>query len=128
MRFFVQRIDVVAERQSRDVRFEAIDDGPRLLARAAMTLMDRDLLARVREPLCGERFVYRLVQFAGGVIGYIEQFRRRRRWCRRDRRPPERPDARSDHQRQHYLPWLLHDRAYPLTLSESTRPHHCSVW
>ena len=47
-------IDVIAQRQCRDIGLQPIDDGARLLARTAMALADRDLLARLRKPLADE--------------------------------------------------------------------------
>ena len=45
------RVDVVGERERDDVRFESVDDGAGLFARAAVRLVDGDVLTGLRLPL-----------------------------------------------------------------------------
>ena len=73
MRLLVELIDVVAERQRRDVGLQPVDDRARLLARAAVALPDLDLLAGLRQPLRGERRVDRLVELARRIVGDVQQ-------------------------------------------------------
>ena len=53
------RVDVGGKRQRDDVGVETVDHRARLLAGAAVRLLDRDLLAGLRLPLLGERRVER---------------------------------------------------------------------
>ena len=73
MRLLGDLIDVVGEPQGDDVGLQAVDHGTRLLARAAVRLLDGHLLAGLRQPALGEGFVDRLVQLAGRVVRDVEQ-------------------------------------------------------
>src|ERR1700733_661719 len=57
LRLAVQFDEVIGQRERRNVGLQPIDDGARLLARAAVALVDRDLLAGSRKPLGGKRLV-----------------------------------------------------------------------
>ena len=70
---FGDRVDVVGERERHDVGVETVDHRARLLARAAVRLADRDLLAGLRLPMLGEGRVECLVELARRVVGNVEQ-------------------------------------------------------
>ena len=77
------RVDVVGERQRHDVGLEAVDDRARLLARAAVRLVDGDVVAGLRLPVLGEGRVEVLVELARRVVGDVQQRRRQPRSSRR---------------------------------------------
>jgi hypothetical protein len=66
-------IDVIGERERDHVRGQPVDHGSRLLARAAVGLLDLDGLAGgCGEFLC-ERLVDVGVELAGRIVGDVEQ-------------------------------------------------------
>src|ERR1019366_7819119 len=65
-------VDVVGETERDDVCFQPVDNGPRLLAGAAVRLPNRDLYAGLLGVALGERRVDRLVELAGGIVGDVE--------------------------------------------------------
>ena len=67
------RIDVAGERERDDVGGQAVDDRARLLARAAVRLLDRDVVARLGFPVLGEGRVVLLVQLACRIVGHVQQ-------------------------------------------------------
>src|SRR5690606_37375203 len=66
-------IDVIGGSQGDHIRLEAINDCTRLLAGAAVRLIDLYVLARLLLPMLDEFGIKSLVEFAGGIIGNIEQ-------------------------------------------------------
>ena len=66
-------IDVAGERQRHDVGLEAVDHRARLLARAAVRLLDRDVFAGLRLPVLGEGGVELLVELARRIVGDVEK-------------------------------------------------------
>ena len=72
-------VDVVGERQRRDVGLEAVDDRARLLARSAVRLVDVDRLPGLLLPLRRERLVDVLVQLARRIVGDVQQLHLRLR-------------------------------------------------
>ena len=67
------RIDIVRQRQRDHVGIEAVDHRTRLLARAAMRLLDLQIVAGFRLPLPGESLVEILVQLASRIVGHVQQ-------------------------------------------------------
>jgi hypothetical protein len=65
-------VDVVGERQRHHVGLEAIDHRPRLLAGAAVRLLDGDVLAGLLLPVLGERLVDLAVQLPGRIVGDVQ--------------------------------------------------------
>ena len=70
-----ERVDVVGERQRDDVGGQAVDHRARLLARAAVRLADRDVLAGLLLPVLREGLVVVVVQLARRVVRDVEQRR-----------------------------------------------------
>jgi hypothetical protein len=66
-------IDVVRECKRDDVRRQPVDHGAGLTARAAVRLLDRDLLAGARLPVFGKLGVQIAIQLARRVIAHIQQ-------------------------------------------------------
>ena len=66
------RVDVAREGERHDVGLEPVDDRPRLLARAAVGLVDRESAVR-RLPRLPERGVDLLVELARGVVRDVQQ-------------------------------------------------------
>ena len=87
-----QRVDVVGERQRDDVGLEAVDDRARLASRAAVRLVDGDVLPGLGLPLLGEGGVDRLIQLAGRIVGDVQE--RDRLALGRDRPRPRTPPRR----------------------------------
>ena len=75
----LHRIDVVRERERDHVGFEAVDDGPRLSAGAAVGLLDGHLLVRLGLPELDEGGVEVCVQLTRRVVRHVEQRLRERR-------------------------------------------------
>lgn len=73
LRLFRDGVDVRGQCQRHHVRLQAIDDGPRLLARAAVRLPHRHHVAGFRQPGLGEAGVEVLVQLAGRVVADVQQ-------------------------------------------------------
>ena len=65
--------DVPAERQRHHVGVEAVDDRARLLARAAMRLLERDIVSGLRLVFGREKLVVLGVELARRVVRDIEQ-------------------------------------------------------
>ena len=65
-------VDVALERQRHDVGLEAVDDGARLGAGAAVRLLDGDGLAGLLLPVGGEDLVVGFVELAGRIVGDVE--------------------------------------------------------
>ena len=63
-----QLVDVVGQRQRHHVGLEAVDHRARLLARAAVRLLDGHGVAGLGLPVLGERGVEVLVQLARRVV------------------------------------------------------------
>ena len=77
------RVDVVGQRERDHVGLEAVDDGLRLLAGAAVRLRDRDVVAGFGLPIFGEGGVVFGVKLARRIVGDVEQLdflRARRKW------------------------------------------------
>jgi hypothetical protein len=70
---FADSIDVVGQRQRDDVGLQAVDDRTRLLAGAAVRLLDGDVVAGLGLPLAREGLVEVLVQLARRVVGHVQQ-------------------------------------------------------
>ena len=72
------RIDVVGQRQGHDIGVDAVDDGARLLAGAAVRCADLDVVAGLGLVILGKSGIVFLVKLAGRVIGHVQQrhFRR----------------------------------------------------
>jgi hypothetical protein len=70
---FADSIDVIGQGQRDDVGGQAVDDGTRLLAGAAMRLLDGDVVARLGFPLAREGLVEILVQLARRIVGHVQQ-------------------------------------------------------
>ena len=68
-------VDVAGERERHDVGLEAVDHRARLLARAAVRLVDGDRLALRLLPVLREERVELLVELARRVVGDVEQRR-----------------------------------------------------
>ena len=66
-------VDVVRQRQRRDVGLQAVDDRARLLARSAVRLVDVDRLPGLLLPLRRERLVDVLVQLARRIVRDVQQ-------------------------------------------------------
>ena len=66
---FVDRVDIGGGGERYDIRFQSLDDVPRLLAGTRVGCPDFHL--RMIPRIGGVRFVE---EFAGGVIGNVEQF------------------------------------------------------
>ena len=64
-------VDVRGDAERHDISIEAVDDGARLGARAAIGGADRHRFAGLRLPVVGEGRVEILVEFAGRVIADI---------------------------------------------------------
>ena len=75
---FDQCIHITGQRQRDHIGINAVNHRPRLLARAAVRLLDRDNLASLGPPVFDEGGVVVHVQLAGRVVGHIEQRDRRR--------------------------------------------------
>ena len=75
MPFLASCVDVAGERQRHDVGLEAVDDRARLLAGAAVRLLDGDVLAGLRLPVLGEGRVEVLIELARRIVGDVEQRR-----------------------------------------------------
>ena len=73
--FLASCVDVAGERQRHDVGVEPVDDGARLLAGAAVRLVDRDVLAGLLLPVLGEGRVVVLIELARRIVGDVEQRR-----------------------------------------------------
>ena len=71
-----QRVGVTRQCQRGYVSVQAVDDGPGLLARTAMALLDADVLACLGFPVFGKGGVEFDIQLAGRVVGDIEQLDR----------------------------------------------------
>ena len=67
------RVDVVGEGKSDDVRSEAVDHRTGLLARAAMRLLHGYGLAGLFLPVFGEQRVVSVVKLARRIVGNVEQ-------------------------------------------------------
>ena len=76
----VQRIGVARQGQGGHIGFQPVDDGACLLARAAVALLDGNVLAGLGLPVLGKGLVELHVQLAGGVVRDVEQ---RHRLCKR---------------------------------------------
>ena len=66
-------VDVVGQGQRHHVGVETVDDRARLLARAAVRLIDLHLVASLGLPILGEGRVEVVVQLARRVVGDVEQ-------------------------------------------------------
>ncbi len=77
-----ERVDVVGERERHDVGLQAVDDRARLLAGAAVRLLDLDDLAGLLLPVRDERGVVVRVQLARRVIRHVQERRFRRTGAR----------------------------------------------
>src|SRR3546814_7836041 len=66
-------IDVIGEREGHDIGFEPVNDRARLLARAAVRLLDRQWLTALRLPLLGEDRINRFVQFARRIVADVQR-------------------------------------------------------
>ncbi|MPM54087.1 hypothetical protein SDC9_100860 [bioreactor metagenome] len=85
-----QRVDVAAQRQRGHVGINTVDDGARLLARAAMRLLELHVLAGLALPVLGERLVVLHVQLTRRVIGNVQKadgIGRQRGHCGKGHRP-----------------------------------------
>ena len=71
--FCRNRIDVRRKRQGHDVGLETVDDRPRLFARTAVRLLDRNRLSGLGLPVFCKRCVEILVELACRIIGNVEQ-------------------------------------------------------
>ena len=69
----VQRVGVAGQREGGDIGVEPVDDAARLLARSAMRLFDRDVLAGLGLPVLGEGGVELDVELARRVVRDVEQ-------------------------------------------------------
>ncbi len=69
----VQLLDVAGERQRHHVGLETVDDSTRLLAGAAVRLLDRYVVASLGFPVFGEGGVIILIKFASRIVGDVEQ-------------------------------------------------------
>ena len=78
-------VDVALKRQRHHVGFQAVDDGAGLLARAAMGLLDGDVLAGLGLPILGEGLVDGFVELTRRVVGDVEQGGVGKHCARRDR-------------------------------------------
>src|SRR5207249_4484468 len=67
------RVDVISQRQSDDIGGEAVDDGPRLFAGAAVRLPDDDRVAGLFLPIFGEGGVEILIQLTSGVVRNVQE-------------------------------------------------------
>ena len=65
-------VDVGLQRKGDDVGLEPIDHGAGLLSGAAVRHADGDALAGLGGPVGGEGFVELFVEFAGRVVGDVE--------------------------------------------------------
>ena len=113
-----QRVDVVGERQGDDVGLEAVDDRARLASRAAVRLVDGDVLPGLGLPLLGEGDVDRLIQLAGRIVGDVEErdglglgATGASRGSRRGRPPRRRPTTRRNERRMRLTPFRAVARA-----------------
>jgi hypothetical protein len=68
-----QCVGVPGQRQRGHVGIETVDDRARLLARAAVRLLDRHVLARLALPVPGKSLVEFDVQLARRVVAHVEQ-------------------------------------------------------
>ena len=98
LRLLGDLVDVVGERERDDVGVEAVDDRARLLARAAVRLLDGDDVAGLRLPVRRERGVVLLVELARRVVRDVQQrhVRRVRGNGDDERRGGERRGSRKD--------------------------------
>ena len=69
----VQCVDVGSEGQGNDVRCQSVDDRSGLLPRAAVRLVDYDLLTCFGFVLFNESLIALLVELAGRIVGNIQQ-------------------------------------------------------
>ncbi len=67
-------VHVASESERHDIGVETVDNGARLLARAAVRLLDGHVFVGGRLPVLGEGCVEFLIELAGRVIGDIEEF------------------------------------------------------
>ena len=67
-------VNVVGQRERDHVGFEAVDDGLRLLAGAAVRLGNDHVVAGLGLPIFGERGVVFLIQLARRVVGDVQEF------------------------------------------------------
>ena len=65
-------VDVALEGERHDVGLQAVDHGAGLGAGAAMRLLDGDRLAGLFLPVGGEGLVVGFVEFAGRVVGDVQ--------------------------------------------------------
>ncbi len=73
LRLVMQRVNVIGQRQRDDIGLQAINHRTRLLAGAAVGLLDADGVAGLGLPLFGEGRVEILVQLARRIVRDIEQ-------------------------------------------------------
>jgi len=69
----VQCVDVGSEGQGNDVHCQSVDDRSGLLPRAAVRLVDYDLLTCFGFVLFNESLIALLVELAGRIVGNIQQ-------------------------------------------------------
>jgi hypothetical protein len=69
----MQFVDVAGQRERDHVGFKAVDDGTRLLAAAAVRLLDRHVLVVFFFPVLGEGGVEFHVQFARGIVADVQE-------------------------------------------------------
>ncbi len=67
------RVDVAGESERHHVGLEAVDHGAGLLARAAVRLLDGDVLAGLSLPMLRERGIEFLIELAGRIVGDVEE-------------------------------------------------------
>ena len=93
----VECVDVRGQRERHHVGAQAVDDRARLLAGAAMRLLDRHVVAGFRLPVFGEGRVVVRVEFARRVVRDVEQLN----VLRGERRGAEHRDERKDTKKFH---------------------------
>ena len=65
-------VDVVGQGEGDDVSFQPVDHRPRLLARAAVRLLDGDGFTGLGPPVPGEFGIEFLVKLACRIVGDVE--------------------------------------------------------
>ena len=108
-------IDVVGERKRHHVRLEAVDHRTRLLAGAAVRLLDGHILAGLLLPVLGEGLVERLIELPRGVVRDVQERgvrygSARRKGAKRQRGCREQEQSASSFQPSH---WTL-QRCFPV--------------